>query len=128
MDSFINQKYIEDLLEDSKNANNDFINTALNKADIGKVLKHKEIAALLTTKNPEHINRIFESWNPYNLEQAEPNDYEFYAGRFAFEHAGLSESELAIKLYDTFFEAFNGNETKKTTYEECLRIAEKILI
>ena len=57
--NFINQKYIEDLLEEAKFANDDSINLSLNKADTGQTLTHKEIAALLNTENPEHISRIY---------------------------------------------------------------------
>jgi len=57
--NFINQKYIEDLLENSKFADDSSINQALDKAEEGKSLSHSEIASLLTAKNPEHTGRIF---------------------------------------------------------------------
>jgi len=59
-ENFINQKYIEDLLEEAKFADDAFLNKALNKAHSGETLAHNEIAALLKCENPEHINRIFE--------------------------------------------------------------------
>jgi 2-iminoacetate synthase len=59
-DNFINQKYIEDLLEEAKFAGDGIIDQALCKADNGKTLTHGEIAALLATDNPEHISRIFD--------------------------------------------------------------------
>jgi len=58
---FINRKYIEDLLEDARFADNAFIDQSLDKANEGKALSHKEIAALLKTENSEHIQRIFET-------------------------------------------------------------------
>jgi len=59
-ENFINQKYIEDLLENAEFADDAFINQALEKARDGKALSHSEIAALLLTKNPSHIENIFE--------------------------------------------------------------------
>jgi len=59
-ENFINQKYIEDLLEEAKFANDAGIGRALDKAEKGEALSHGEIAALLKTENPEHIGRIFE--------------------------------------------------------------------
>ncbi|MCL2721701.1 MAG: [FeFe] hydrogenase H-cluster radical SAM maturase HydG [Treponema sp.] len=61
MDSnFINQKYIEDLLEEAQFSNDENISCSLNKADKGAALTHSEIAALLKTQNPQHIERIYE--------------------------------------------------------------------
>jgi len=60
MDNFIDQKYIEDLLEEAKQPDDAFINTALDKADRFEKLNHKEIAALLATRNPEHVKQIME--------------------------------------------------------------------
>jgi len=60
LENFINQKYIEDLLENAKFADDASINLSLNKAERGDALEHKEIAALLVNKNPEHLKRIFE--------------------------------------------------------------------
>jgi len=59
--NFINQKYIEDLLENARFADDAFINQSLDKANEGKTLSHKETAALLKTENPGHIKRIFET-------------------------------------------------------------------
>ena len=58
--NFINQKYIEDLLENAKFADEAEINNSLEKARKGQSLSHSEIAALLITKNPEHIKNLFE--------------------------------------------------------------------
>jgi len=57
---FINQKYIEDLLEEAKFADDTFITQALNQAERGNTLTHKEISALTVTQNPEFISRIFD--------------------------------------------------------------------
>jgi len=59
-ENFINQKYIEDLLENAKFADDASINLSLDKAERGEALEHKEIAALLVNKNPEHLARVFE--------------------------------------------------------------------
>ena len=59
--NFINQKYIEDLLEDAKNADDSGISRSLDKAQRGEKLSHSEIAAFLATENPEHIQRIFDT-------------------------------------------------------------------
>ena len=59
-ENFINQKYIEDLLEEAKFADDAGISKSLDKAEQGKALTHGEIAALLKSENPEHIRRIFE--------------------------------------------------------------------
>jgi 2-iminoacetate synthase len=59
-ENFINQKYIEDLLEEAKFADNATVNESLDKAEQGRVLSHSEIASLLKTENPEHVKRIFE--------------------------------------------------------------------
>ncbi|MDR1840174.1 MAG: [FeFe] hydrogenase H-cluster radical SAM maturase HydG [Treponema sp.] len=59
-ENFINQEYIENLLEDAKNADDSFLVCALDKAERGEPLNHSEIAALLKTRNPEHIDRIFD--------------------------------------------------------------------
>jgi len=61
--NFINREYIENLLKEAEFSDNNFIDTALDKAENTEWqnhrLSHREIAALLTTKNPDHINRIF---------------------------------------------------------------------
>ena len=59
-ENFVNQKYIEDLLENAKFADDAGINLSLEKAQKGLALSHSEIAALLVTKNPEHVGKIFE--------------------------------------------------------------------
>jgi 2-iminoacetate synthase len=59
-ENFINQKYIEDLLEEAKFADNAGINESLDRAERGETLSHAQIASLLKTENPEHIKRIFE--------------------------------------------------------------------
>jgi len=59
-ESFINIEYIENLLEDAKYADGAFISNALDKAEKGGVLEHSEIAALLKTRDPLHISRIFD--------------------------------------------------------------------
>jgi 2-iminoacetate synthase len=58
--NFIEHEYIENLLEDAKAINDADINLTLDKAEKGEALNHREIASLLITKNPEHLNRIFE--------------------------------------------------------------------
>ncbi|MDR1869418.1 MAG: [FeFe] hydrogenase H-cluster radical SAM maturase HydG, partial [Treponema sp.] len=60
-ENFINRKYIEDLLEDAKYTDDASISRALDKAEKGETLTHGEVAALLKTDNPEHIDRIFET-------------------------------------------------------------------
>jgi len=59
-ENFINREYIEDLLEKAKFADNASISSALDKAESGKVLSHNEIASLLKTENPQHLERIFD--------------------------------------------------------------------
>jgi 2-iminoacetate synthase len=59
-ENFINQKYIEDLLEEAKFADDAGISRSLEKAERGEALAHSEIAALLKSENPEHLRRIFE--------------------------------------------------------------------
>ena len=59
-ENFIDQKYIEDLLEKGKFSDDTSINEALCKAERQDTLSHSEVAALLLTKNPEHIERIFD--------------------------------------------------------------------
>ena len=58
--SFINSKYIEDVLEEARFADDAFISRSLDKAEKSEALSHSEIAALLTTDNPEHKRRIFD--------------------------------------------------------------------
>ena len=59
-ENFINQKYIEDLLEEGKFAGDASISETLDRAQRGENLSRGEIAALLKSENPEHLKRIFE--------------------------------------------------------------------
>jgi len=64
-ENFIDQNYIEDLLEEAQkkfanSSDNASIINSLDKAQRGETLSHKETASLLKTENPEHIKRIFE--------------------------------------------------------------------
>jgi len=58
-DNFINPKYIEALIEESKYASDASISHSLDKAQNFQNLTHMEIAALLNTQNPDHISRIY---------------------------------------------------------------------
>ncbi|MDR0878220.1 MAG: [FeFe] hydrogenase H-cluster radical SAM maturase HydG [Treponema sp.] len=58
-ENFINQGYIEGLLEDAKNTSDAEIQRILDKAERFEGLNHVEIASLLTTKNSAYIGRIF---------------------------------------------------------------------
>jgi len=58
--NFIDREYIENLLKEAKSFDNAFIKHALEKAERIEKLNHREIAALLTTEDPDHINRIFQ--------------------------------------------------------------------
>lgn len=57
---FIDQEYIENILEASKNTSDEEIDRILNKADNFEGLTHKEVAALLNNDNPIHLKRLFE--------------------------------------------------------------------
>lgn len=57
---FIDQEYIENILEASKNTSDEEINRILNKADNFEGLTHKEVAALLNNDNPIHLKHLFE--------------------------------------------------------------------
>jgi len=59
-DNFINRAYIENLLEEAKSATDDAISRALDKAERFEGLDHREIAALLVSEKPEHLERIFD--------------------------------------------------------------------
>jgi 2-iminoacetate synthase len=59
-ENFINQKYIEDLLEEGKFAGDASVSETLDRAQRGENLSRGEIAALLKSENPEHLKRIFE--------------------------------------------------------------------
>lgn len=56
---FIDKDYINNCLQDAKNATNEEISKILDKAENFEGLNHKEIAALLKTENKEHLDRIF---------------------------------------------------------------------
>ncbi|MHC6203743.1 [FeFe] hydrogenase H-cluster radical SAM maturase HydG [Breznakiellaceae bacterium SP9] len=57
--NFINKDYIEGLLAQSRTASDAEITQSLDKAERFEGLKHHEIAALLTSTSPKHIERIF---------------------------------------------------------------------
>ncbi|MDR0494498.1 MAG: [FeFe] hydrogenase H-cluster radical SAM maturase HydG [Treponema sp.] len=56
---FIDSGYIENLLQDAKNADDAAVSQSLDKAERCEGLNHREIAALLANENPEHLKRIF---------------------------------------------------------------------
>lgn len=56
---FIDENYIEALLESAKSTPTDEINAILDRAERMEGLRHEDIAALLQTRNPNHISRIF---------------------------------------------------------------------
>ena len=56
---FIDQKYIESVLEESRKTDDSKIDSILDKAERFEGLNHTEIAALLTHNNPAHLKRIF---------------------------------------------------------------------
>lgn len=60
---FIDDTYIKQLLESSKNISDEEINKILDKAENFEGLKHNEAAALITTEKKEHWNRIFKIAN-----------------------------------------------------------------
>jgi len=61
---FIDREYIEKLLEEAKSADaaagDAAIGRALDKAERFEGLNHREIAALLVSEKPEHLQRIFD--------------------------------------------------------------------
>lgn len=57
---FIDSEYIEKILAESGNTSDEEINRILDKAERFEGLNHSEVAALLTTNNPNHLARIFE--------------------------------------------------------------------
>lgn len=59
-DMFIDQEYIEQLLEDAKGTTDEEIDRILDKAEVFQGLKHEEVAALLQISNPEKWERIFQ--------------------------------------------------------------------
>ncbi|MCL2599851.1 MAG: [FeFe] hydrogenase H-cluster radical SAM maturase HydG [Treponema sp.] len=56
---FIDREYIETLLEQAKTADDAAIDLALDKAGRFEGLSHREIASLLVSDKPEHLERIF---------------------------------------------------------------------
>lgn len=56
---FINHKYIEEVLESSKNATKEEIQEVLNRAKKSKGLSHKDIAILLETNNEEQLLEMY---------------------------------------------------------------------
>jgi 2-iminoacetate synthase len=58
MENFINTGYIEKLLEEAKGSSESEINASLDKAERFEGLNHREIAALLVSTNPAHLERI----------------------------------------------------------------------
>jgi 2-iminoacetate synthase len=58
MENFINAEYIERLLEEAKGSSDAEINASLDKAERFEGLNHREIAALLASDNPAHLERI----------------------------------------------------------------------
>ena len=56
---FIDEKYINSVLEQAKNSTDEDINNILDKADQFEGLTHLEVASLLATNKPEHLERIF---------------------------------------------------------------------
>ncbi|MEG2668979.1 MAG: [FeFe] hydrogenase H-cluster radical SAM maturase HydG, partial [Oscillospiraceae bacterium] len=60
---FIDEKYINETLENAKGVSEDEINRILTKAENFEGLTHNEVASLLVTENKEHLNRMFEIAN-----------------------------------------------------------------
>ncbi|GHV83187.1 [FeFe] hydrogenase H-cluster radical SAM maturase HydG [Spirochaetia bacterium] len=58
-ENFINSEYIENLLEEAKSTEPQVIQASLDKAERFEGLNHKEIAALLVSKDPKHLERIY---------------------------------------------------------------------
>jgi 2-iminoacetate synthase len=56
---FIDHHYIEELLETARQADDGAVHSYLDKAERFEGLNHREIAALLVSKNPAHLERIF---------------------------------------------------------------------
>ncbi|MDR1219658.1 MAG: [FeFe] hydrogenase H-cluster radical SAM maturase HydG [Treponema sp.] len=62
--TFIDKDYIENLLLEAKHASDAEINRSLDKAERFEGLNHREIAALLASENPAHLERINAiAWN-----------------------------------------------------------------
>jgi 2-iminoacetate synthase len=56
--TFIDKDYIENLLVEAKRVSDAEINRSLDKAERFEGLNHREIAALLASENPAHLERI----------------------------------------------------------------------
>jgi 2-iminoacetate synthase len=56
---FINREYVENLLGEAGYAGDEAVSRSLDKAERFQGLNHREIAALLVNKNPDHLARIF---------------------------------------------------------------------
>ena len=56
---FINNEYIEGLLEEAKSSTDQEITAILDKAEAYQGLTHHEVASLLMTEKKEHLERIF---------------------------------------------------------------------
>lgn len=56
---FIDQNYIESILDKAKNTDDEEIERILNKADRFEGLNHTEVASLLTNDNPVHMEHLF---------------------------------------------------------------------
>ena len=59
LDNFINNDYINEVLNNVQHLNKSKINAVLDKAAKGQGLSHKEVAALLINKDSEIEDRIF---------------------------------------------------------------------
>ncbi|MDR1748677.1 MAG: [FeFe] hydrogenase H-cluster radical SAM maturase HydG [Spirochaetaceae bacterium] len=64
---FIEKEYINSVLEQAKDTDDNEIEAILNRAEHSRGLNHTDIAALLQTTKPEHITRIFSIAN--NIKQ-----------------------------------------------------------
>ena len=56
---FIDHNYIEEILQTAKSANDEEVMAILDKAENLEGLTHEQVALLLQTEKPEHIERIF---------------------------------------------------------------------
>ena len=61
MDNFINKEYINELLENAKNATEEQIGIVLNKAKNLKKLSHEEVAILLQIRTDEQTKNLYEA-------------------------------------------------------------------
>ena len=60
METFINQEYIENLLEETKNATYEEVEAVLQKAELKHGLSHQDVAILLNIEDKEQIERLHE--------------------------------------------------------------------